>query len=320
MVLYLLLPRLAGLDNTWRRISEGDPAWLAAAVVFEALSFGSYVVVFRTVFSRQSAPIGWRVSYRITMAGVVATRLLATAGAGGVALTAWALHRTGLDGRRVASGITTFLVLLYGVYMLALVAGGLGLRAGVFSGPAPFGLTVVPAVFGATVIAAALALGAIPASDRDRTERTGRAANAARRAAAMTAAIGVGIRDAITLASSREPRLLGAVAWWAFDIGVLWACLNAFGAAPPAAVIVMAYFIGMLGNLLPLPGGVGGVEGGMIAALIGFGVADGLAIVAVLVYRAFAFWLPMLPGAVAYVQLLRSSTGSATVAHGHRHV
>ena len=55
----------------------------------------------------------------------------------------------------------------------------------------------------------------------------------------------------------------------------------------------------------------------MIAALIGFGVADGLAIVAVLVYRGFAFWLPMLPGVLAYVELVRSSTRS-TVAPPHR--
>ena len=58
----------------------------------------------------------------------------------------------------------------------------------------------------------------------------------------------------------------------------------------------MAYFVGMLGNLLPLPGGIGGVDGGMIAALIGFGVPGGLAIAAVLSYRAFSFWLPTVPG------------------------
>ena len=67
----------------------------------------------------------------------------------------------------------------------------------------------------------------------------------------------------------------------------------------------MAYFTGMLANLLPLPGGLGGVEGGMIGALIGFGVDDGLAVAAVLSYRVFAYWLPILPGALAYVGLVR---------------
>ena len=48
----------------------------------------------------------------------------------------------------------------------------------------------------------------------------------------------------------------------------------------------------MLGNLLPLPGGIGGVEGGMIGAFAAFNVDAGLAVVAVLAYRAFTFWLP----------------------------
>ena len=62
----------------------------------------------------------------------------------------------------------------------------------------------------------------------------------------------------------------------------------------------------MLGNLLPLPGGVGGVDGGMIGAFAAFGVDFGLAAVAVLTYRGFAFWLPTIPGAIAYFQLRKT--------------
>jgi uncharacterized protein (TIRG00374 family) len=68
----------------------------------------------------------------------------------------------------------------------------------------------------------------------------------------------------------------------------------------------MAYFVGMLGNLLPLPGGLGGVEGGMIGAFAAFGVDFNLSVLAVLSYRAISFWLPTLPGAVAYFQLRRT--------------
>ena len=87
---------------------------------------------------------------------------------------------------------------------------------------------------------------------------------------------------------------------------MLWACFHAFGASPPKAVIVMSYFVGMLANTLPLPGGIGGVDGGMIGAFTAFGVNAELSVVAVLAYRAFAFWLPTLPGAVAYLQLRRT--------------
>jgi putative heme transporter len=110
--------------------------------------------------------------------------------------------------------------------------------------------------------------------------------------------------------------LLGAFAWWACDIAVLWACFHAFGEPPTTAVVVMAYFTGMLGNVLPLPGGVGGVEGGMIAAFLAFGVPAGLAVVAVLSYRAFAFWLPTIPGVLSYLRLRRSIKSSALAPHG----
>jgi len=69
---------------------------------------------------------------------------------------------------------------------------------------------------------------------------------------------------------------------------------------------LLAYFLGMLGNLLPLPGGLGGVEGGMIGAFAVFGVEFNLAVLAVLTYRGIAFWLPTLPGALAYLQLRRT--------------
>ena len=71
-------------------------------------------------------------------------------------------------------------------------------------------------------------------------------------------------------------------------------------------MIVIGYFVGTLANTLPLPGGIGGVEGGMIGAFIAFGVDPGLALMAVLAYRAIAFWLPTLPGVVAYFQLRRT--------------
>jgi uncharacterized protein (TIRG00374 family) len=116
------------------------------------------------------------------------------------------------------------------------------------------------------------------------------------------------VREALRCVRAGDARLAGAVGWWAFDIAVLWACLRAFGDPPAISVIVMAYFVGMTANLLPVPGGVGGVEAGMIGALIGFGVPGGLAIVAVLSYRAFAFWLPIVPGALAYAQLLHRSS------------
>jgi uncharacterized membrane protein YbhN (UPF0104 family) len=308
--LYFVLPKLLGLQETWSRIQRGDLWWLALAAVLELASFASYVALFRGVFVRGTSRIGWRESYQITMASLAATRLLAAAGAGGIALTAWALRRSGLGPRTVASRMIAFLTLLYGVYMATFVIDGLGLYFGVFPGSAPFAITVVPAIFGAIVIAVFLLVALVP-GDLERlagrwTTGAHWGGRVARWLAALPGTAAIGVRNAIDLVRSRDPLLLGAVGWWAFDISVLWACFHAFGSAPPQAVIVMAYFVGMLGNTLPLPGGIGGVDGGMIGAFTAFGVDVELSVVAVLAYRVFAFWLPTLPGAVAYLQLRRT--------------
>lgn len=309
-LLYVVVPAVAGLDETWTRLASGDPIWLLAALLLELLSFASYMVFFRTVFAGPPARVDWPASYQITMAGVAATRLLAVAGAGGIALTAWALRRIGLRRQQVAAEMAAFYVLLYSLYMVALVVFGLGLYWGLFTGAGPPGLTLVPAIFGATVIVVALAIATL-SDDLEgvfaRFAAKGSDASSARKVlVAIPATISSGVHGAVGLLRAPRPGLLGAIGWWAFDIAVLWASLEAFGAAPPVAVIVMAYFVGMLANTLPIPGGIGAVDGGMIAALIGFGVSGGLAIVGVLSYRAFAFWLPIVPGTIAYLQLLRA--------------
>ena len=111
------------------------------------------------------------------------------------------------------------------------------------------------------------------------------------------------MRTALGLIRERRLGLLGAVGYWGFDIAVLGVSFRAFGSAVPVAVLVMGYFLGTLGSLLPLPGGIGGVEGGMIGAFAAFGVPAGRAVVAVLAYRAISFWLPTLPGIAGYVTL-----------------
>ena len=305
--LYFGLPRLAGFDDTWSRIKQGDPAWLLACLVLELISFGGYVWLFRAVFVRGSERMTWRVSYQITMAGLAATRLFAAAGAGGAALTAWALRRSGMRARLVAVRMVAQYVLLYGVYMLSLIIVGVGLYTGVLPGGGDFAITIVPAIFAASVIAITLAFTLVP-TQIDRTlERwsggEGRWAGLLVQLSKAPAAVSAGVREAITIVRERDGGAAGAIVWWYFDIATLWAAFNAFGQAPPFAVIVMGYFVGMMANLLPLPGGLGGVDGGMIGAFAAFGVPFSLATVAVLTYRAFAFWLPTIPGAIAYFQL-----------------
>ena len=310
--MYYLLPQLAGLNDTWHRIEDGSPYWMFLAVVFTVGMFGGYVMMFRGVFVRAvgGSRIGWRESYQITLAGLAASRIFAAGGAGGLVLTAWALRRAGMPKRLVADKTLSFLILTYFPYVAALIICGLGLRIGIFPGEAPFGLTVVPAVFAGIALAIGLSIALVPTDLQRRlggwAAGGGRLARIAQRLAHVPASASAGMRDALEHARSRDPALTGAVLFWGFQILVLWAAFRAFGDSPPAAVLVQGFFVGMLGNLLPMPGGVGGVEGGMIASFVAFGVDGGLAVVAVLAYRAFTFWLPLIPGVIAYFQLRKT--------------
>jgi uncharacterized protein (TIRG00374 family) len=308
-----VLPQINGLEDTWERIEDGDPWWLGLAAAMVIASFGAYVVQFIGVFG-PGAPrqLTAGEAYQVTMAALAATRLFAAAGAGGLALQAWAMRRSGMSRRMVADRTITFIVLQYAMYVAALVIFGLGLRVGIFPGEAPFGVTVIPAIFGivALMIGALIALTPTDLQRRmkDWHERGkgGRLSRAFGKVAAGPAAASAGIRNAVTHARHPDQALAGAFFFWVTQIAVLWCSFHAFGSPPTLAVLVMIYFVGMLGNLLPLPGGVGGVDGGMIGACLAFGVPSSLALVSVLTYRAFAFWLPTIPGIIAYFQLRRT--------------
>ncbi len=312
--LYIVLPNIAGLGDTWNRLDKGEPGWLTAGLVFEIASFFCYVALFRGVVGHE-AGIGWAQSYRITLASLAATRLLAAGGIGGIALTAWALRREGLPAALVALRMATLLVLLYAVYMGAVLLTGLGLRIGILSGPSPVAFTLIPAAVAGLIIVAALLIGYFGGELHETTKRLNHPNRRERWRAALATVpntLAGGVRGAIAILRERPANGLWAIGWWGFDIAVLWACLHAFGGeTPPVGVIVASYFVGMTANLLPLPGGVGGVEGGIIGSLIAFGVPGGLAIVAVLSYRAFSFWLPTIPGGIAYISILRQEPAAS---------
>ena len=271
----------AELGQAFERAVHADWRWMVAGVAAEALSFAGYVLLFWLVAGRATRAIGLRESAEVSLSGAAATRLLPTAGLGGVALTLWALARAGLPARAAVRALLTFLVLLYAVFMGALAVAGLLLLTGTAPGDGPIVLMVVPALFGLGVIAAAVAL-----------HRTG------------GGALGDAVGSATRFVRSPDPRLLGAVAWWGFDLAVLASAFHALGAPPHAAVLVLAYFTGAVGNTIPLPGLV---AGGTTGVLLAFGVDVSLALPAVLAYRAIALWLPALLGTVALAGLRRTA-------------
>jgi uncharacterized protein (TIRG00374 family) len=312
--IYFLLPALVGVEDGIAELGRGDPLWVAIAISFSVTMFLSYVALFKGVVGERIR-LRWRESYEITMAGLAATRLFSAGGAGGIVLTYWALRKAGMEQKQCACRMVAFLVLLYAVYMLALVLTGVLLRTGVLPGPAPAGLTVVPAAFGGAVIVIFLLFTLVPGdlerrfSSASQATFTGRTM---RRLATVPSTLASGTRTAI--AFIREPErgglaVAGAVGFWASNIAILWASFEAFGVDVPIAVLVQGFFVGMLANLIPLPGGVGGVDAGMIGSFLLFdlpGVGESKVIAAVFLYRLIAFWMPLLPGVIAFFQLRRT--------------
>ena len=327
VALYFLLPKLAGLHQTWGRLSHGDPLWLGAAAGAELLSIAGYIVLFRTVFGRGMHRLSWGASVQIPLAGIAAIRLVAAGGAGAVALTVWALGRAGMEARVIASRMVANLLVQYAVYLGCLFLFGLGLAVGFLPGHGPAVLTLIPALLSVIVAAIAISAALVPADFERRLRRIAKGPRWWRavmvRVAVAPTALGEGARTALALIAARKPGLLGAVCYWGFDVAALGFSFRAFGGHPAVAVLVLGYFLGTLGSLLPLPGGIGGVEGAMIGAFAAFGIPAGQAVIVVLAYRAISFWLPTLPGIAGYFALRRTvrrwdrgATGAANATAG----
>jgi uncharacterized membrane protein YbhN (UPF0104 family) len=294
VVLTALPGAYAAISDGIAQIPHANAGWIALALGLEAISFLGHIVLFRAVFVDGHARVGYAASYEITMAGHAATRLFGAAGAGGVALQVWALRRAGLSGRMVAARMVAFLVLLYSFYAVSVAVVGLGLFTGVLPGGGSALLTIVPGVAAVGLIGGALASSRLATRLRLRGK-----------AAQVATTVSDGVDGAIEIVKARDPRLLGGLAWWTFDIAVLWAAFHAFGASPPVFVITLGYFLGLIGNALPFLGSLGGVDGGMIAVLVALGTAAPVTIAAVVVYRLISCWIPTLPGLAAYLQLRR---------------
>jgi uncharacterized protein (TIRG00374 family) len=125
-------------------------------------------------------------------------------------------------------------------------------------------------------------------------------------------ALGEGVQGAVALLREGNLVLIGGlIAYLAFDVMIVWATFHALGPAPPLAILWMAYLIGELGGLIPIPGGIGGVDAGLIGTLALYNVSLASATGAVLAYRAIALWVPAVLGGIAFVLLRRTLRNEA---------
>jgi uncharacterized protein (TIRG00374 family) len=287
-----------GLGDVRDKLAGAKPGWIALAIAFEALSGVSYVLMFRPVFCSH---MRWRTSWEIGWSELAMGSLVPASGAGGLALGAWILHEGGMRAEKIAHRSVAFFLIKSSVNFVAVAVVGAAMFLGVGPHRSPL-LTLLPAVLAVLVIVLVLAVPRLgpgePAQDDDGRVR--------RFVAASRKALVEGTTGAVEILRSRDVLVIvGAIGYWAWDNAVLWATFHAFGYSPALSIVLMGYLIGQLGGLLPLPGGLGGIDGGLLGTLVVYGTPAAVTAAAVLAYRVILFWLPLIIGAFAFVSLRR---------------
>ncbi len=295
----LLIARAAGFSEVRDAIEMADSTWFAACLAAQLLALAAYADVFRGAFRRRGGPDpGFRLSAAVMLASIGATRVFAAGGVGAIAATYWCFRRARFAADDALVRVLGFNMLFYvsfgiGAWFAALLTavGAWGNQSLVLTLP---WLLVVPLCF---VVAAYV-------TQPGRVERlTATTGSLPRRAFGYAIAATAWVRAVLPDPSGRR-MVVSTVLYWVGNLACLWAALRSVGESLSLPELVLAFALGHAAMILPLPlGGVGGVDAAMTYALTAVGIPLALALVAVGVYRLFAFWAPTIPALVALVLL-----------------
>ena len=290
-------------DAGWPRVfhvveTTGSSLWFALCAAGELLAYAGYVLTLRDMARVDE---GSELELSTSVATVVAGFgvFAATRSSGGFAVDYWAFRKGGADKREAVRRVLGLNFLEYLMLSIAALAASVLLFASVdghvgLAGTLP-SLIVVPVI----------ALGIWATSDRrvDKLSRPG--GGRFRRVFADGVAGAAMVRTLLTSPREHGLGVLGNSLYWTGDILCLWAALQLVGSHLPVAALVLAYSGGYVLTRRALPaGGAGFVEVALTAALTGVGVPFAHALLAVVVYRLFNFWLPILP-ALAFMPTIR---------------
>jgi uncharacterized membrane protein YbhN (UPF0104 family) len=293
-------------------VTDAAPGWLLLAVLLELASCLGYVAIVRLVLPRGPArQVRW-----LAWAEMAFGVLVPIGGAGGLAVGAWAMRAWGVEWSRIANRSTVIFLLTSAVNVIVLALAGVGVAAGL-GGRSSLALGLVPAGVALATLVFFLLLPRL-------ISQSAIATGDGRLSGILLSAAG-SVRDTESILRKPDWRQLGNIGYLVFDIAALWACLRAVGISPPLPALVVGYQIGYLANIVPIPGGVGVLAGGLIGALLLYGLPAAQTAAAVLLYNAIALWIPALGGTIAFTRLRRAITkdararalpgGSATVPH-----
>ena len=309
LVLYLLLPKLVNTEKTAEMLTKASWVLLAAAVALEVVALLGYANLTRYILKVLDIHLRLHEVLAITLSGLAVSHILSAGGVGGWVVTYNALrkHRVphGLIFVAIAAQQFFNYIVLWFVFALALlwlvVARGQSI-AGYVVGLVLIGFILWLTSYG-------VYLYNHRARMRRRTQQVAHLVNRIWRREVIQEDhidgwldnLFAGMRRMTSHRGSFRTTTALACTYWAFDLLCLYTTFWAFdyhiGFGYLAVGYVVAYAIG---TLAPTPGGLGAIEGIMIALYVSFGVPSATAVAVVLVYRLINFWLPIPPGFIAY--------------------
>jgi uncharacterized protein (TIRG00374 family) len=290
-----LLLAIPGLHKVGDAVAEMDGGWVILAVVLEIGSCIGYVVAFLQVFER--API--RFGARVALSELAFNSAVSLGGAGSVAVGAWMLVDRGAPIQRVAERSAVLFLLTSAINVLTFVVAGIFFTFGIWAGPGSrLLLGLLPAAIGTIGLAFFLLL--------PRLIDRGLARRLPHKVERTLETLAESIRHTGSLLRRPDWRILGSIGYLWCDIAVLVVCFAAAGASLPLSAIVLAYQIAYMSNLIPVPGGIGVLDGSLVGMLVLYGAQGTPALAATVVYHAIALWIPALWGTVAFVVARRT--------------
>ena len=287
--LALAIPDLRSVLN---HAADADTGWIVLAVGLEIASCLGYVATVRLVLSR--APV--KEVRRLAWAEMAFGAVVPVGGVGSLAVGAWAMRAWGVPWSRVANRSAVIFLLTSAINVAVLGLAGLGVWLGIGAGSLGGLYGLLPLLLAVVVLAAFLAL------------PRWRGALRPRRLEAVLRRTASWVSDTEQVALRPHWRLLGAIGYLMFDIAVLWACLRAVGVSVPVVPMIVAYQIGYLSNLVPIPGAIGALDGGLLAALLLYGLPAAPTAAAIVLYHAIALVVPSLGGTIGFAALRKTLT------------
>ncbi len=297
------LADVAGYAPLARAVERVELLWLVAAFGGQAVAYLGYVLAMRNVARVDGGPsISFRLSTRTVVAGFGI--FAAAHAAGGFAVDYWTLRRAGLRREEAVARVVALGVLEYAVLAPAALISAIVLLFGT-GGHVQDAMTypwlaVVPGF-----------LLALWVSSPNRSERLSDPGGGGRLRTWLAHGV-AGITKLRRLLVRPRHHGLGVVGvslYWLGDIACLWAALKVFEAELSVPALILAYATGYVATRRSLPaGGAGVVEVLMTFALVWVGLPLAPALLGVVAYRLFSFWLPVLPALAVLPAVRRMRT------------